>query len=526
MVSLFGTQKSIREFCLREVFRNETPAPVLMRGGPGTGKRTIARAMADKAGIPFVEIPLAGPSEFLRKRLFGSEAECLRSKDTHDPPGELSSLDNHLVYFSDLQGLSIDIHQDFQKLVTRRTYSDLNGREWRLPQGLIIVVSLTEGVEGNVTPTHWLCRQFSAQIMVDVPHAQKEAFGLIQEIIRNIQPDCKVELSESEAVTLLSVAQWNLRTLREWIQGRMTMRSSSGVINYNDIREVIEKDVGCLLSRMEYCATCVPLDRYRNWSAQFPPKLASVPIHIVRKIYDAYYISAAEFQAGIHNLIRKSKITADGKVVFCKWQYLGKSAPMVTHELKNRGRWKLIGELDLDRDLETWPKLRNETGVSFILADDFVGSGKTFKKLLTTGSVKKLVEHYSEASVKILIVAAYEEPLSEIARTLRVISDRIDIQVHKLFFSKDRCFTDDSLIFASDEERNDVKRFCCEMAEKHFPRLRNHPFGFGGVASLCVFHNTVPNNSLPILWFDDNQREWTPLFPARGLQIVDGVTET
>ena len=376
----------------------------------------------------------------------------------------------------------------------------------------------------SVTPDHWLCRQFDRQIRVDVPHEEVEVLKIVQELIYDIQPKCHGAISAKEAVLLMGAAQWNIRTLREWIQRRIIKGATSTSICSAEIWEVVEEDVAYWLSHIEYCASRIPLEQYRRWAAQFPADLANIPLHILRKIQEAYYISAHEFQRGIQILIKLSRIEAKERVVFCKWQDLGKSGPMVTNHLKNQGNWKLIDDLDLDGNPQTWPRLGNGVGINFVLADDFVGSGRTLRKLFVKkgGKIQRLVEYYPAGSIKILLLVAYEDPIREIREAARAISSQIFIHVFKIFGSKDRCFTPDSFIFALDEERTRVMEFCREVARRRFPSfLQANPFGFGDVASLCVFHHTVPNNTLPILWFDENPEQWHPLFPARGVYAVN-----
>jgi hypothetical protein len=42
-----------------------------------------------------------------------------------------------------------------------------------------------------------------------------------------------------------------------------------------------------------------------------------------------------------------------------------------------------------------------------------------------------------------------------------------------------------------------------------------HPLGHADLGGLVLFHNTVPNNTLPIFWCNGtvNERPWQPLFP-------------
>ena len=41
------------------------------------------------------------------------------------------------------------------------------------------------------------------------------------------------------------------------------------------------------------------------------------------------------------------------------------------------------------------------------------------------------------------------------------------------------------------------------------------PLGYGNMEALVSFHNTIPNNTLPVFWSmgSANGHLWTPLFP-------------
>ena len=46
--------------------------------------------------------------------------------------------------------------------------------------------------------------------------------------------------------------------------------------------------------------------------------------------------------------------------------------------------------------------------------------------------------------------------------------------------------------------------------ERLFP---SHPIGYGNSQLLVGFHHNVPNNTLPIFWFDEEDPLWSPIFP-------------
>jgi hypothetical protein len=88
--------------------------------------------------------------------------------------------------------------------------------------------------------------------------------------------------------------------------------------------------------------------------------------------------------------------------------------------------------------------------------------------------------------------------------------------VSHLFKDEDRCFVKGSRVFPDAALSDRVRQFCIQTAEKHYPSLPpNMRLGHNQLGALAVFFDTVPNNSLPILWHDEGT--WQPLFPASGL---------
>lgn len=87
-----------------------------------------------------------------------------------------------------------------------------------------------------------------------------------------------------------------------------------------------------------------------------------------------------------------------------------------------------------------------------------------------------------------------------------------------------KCFSDDSRYFKNPSDRESAKK----MALKHGLKLskqialyeeRNpdeyasrHALGFKDSQLLLSMHHNTPNNTLPIIWFDEDEKIWFPIF--------------
>jgi hypothetical protein len=322
---------------------------------------------------------------------------------------------------------------------------------------------------------------------------------------------------------LLNAADGNLRRLSKWLRNAALAKLAAHELLVEDVWQAINDDAEHLLGHITYCGKTTSPTRYRSWAAQFPEHLRGTPAKILRHIRNSYYIGATEFHSAIHTLMARTRIPPGANVAFCRWQHLGRSAELIASELKNRGAWKVATEIDLHRPRTGWPPPNKMWKVPIILADDLAGSGSTLGKLFSpnANSLRDVAQYYPTSPILILLIAAYDDALRDVNQALKALGNATRIDVYRLLTSRDRCFTTDSQIFPNVEERNQMRDYCCSAASKHYPAMpQEHWLGYKGGGSLCVFHNTVPNNTLPLIWYDKDGAGWTPLFPARGLELT------
>ena len=92
-----------------------------------------------------------------------------------------------------------------------------------------------------------------------------------------------------------------------------------------------------------------------------------------------------------------------------------------------------------------------------------------------------------------------------------------------------KCFSDDSRYFNDDESKEQVRKMVykygeklmVKIVEKDYPKksekerkeiVGDNALGFGDCQLLLSLHHNTPNNTLPIIWYDEDDEEWTPIF--------------
>lgn len=146
---------------------------------------------------------------------------------------------------------------------------------------------------------------------------------------------------------------------------------------------------------------------------------------------------------------------------------------------------------------------------AIVFIDDIIGSGGSI-----INGIEKLNQICGETigrrNIKVVIatVCGLESGREAIERKVESeIPFKVEIYICDILNDSHRCFTDNSLVFDDEVERKRAK----EIASKYGRKLeKKSPLGFDGGQLLIVFHDTCPNNSLPILRCLESS--WIPLF--------------
>lgn len=157
----------------------------------------------------------------------------------------------------------------------------------------------------------------------------------------------------------------------------------------------------------------------------------------------------------------------------------------------------------------------NITVNGVVVVDDFIGTGKSLsdniKRFVATN--RQILTDRS-ANVTVVVLCATKNGERQLRDTLVHITAetgvKVDLRVCEPLLDKHFAFSDKGSIWDSVDEQSEARSLCLELGAR---LQKNTPLGFDGQGLLVVFHNTVPNNTLPIIHDSKSGKDgWRALF--------------
>ena len=153
----------------------------------------------------------------------------------------------------------------------------------------------------------------------------------------------------------------------------------------------------------------------------------------------------------------------------------------------------------------------NEHIKAVVFVDDIIASGDSAVQQLDELN-KKCGElmHKKEATVFISAICGLQVGIEQLEIATKKVPFDTEVIVSDPLKKVDQCFSDESKVFDSHEDRNRAR----QIASKYGKTIqKRQPLGYKGGQLLVVFHDNCPNNTLPILWCESTgQVKWRPLF--------------
>ena len=174
----------------------------------------------------------------------------------------------------------------------------------------------------------------------------------------------------------------------------------------------------------------------------------------------------------------------------------------------------------------TESELKDTNINNYIFIDDFCGSGSQAKKY-SNDIVKLIKKAKADANVSYLMLFSTKVGKDCIVNETSFSSSESIFEFDDTF----KCFSNNSRYYKSNlnalVDKNIMKKICEKYGYEMFeiiwglekvkptkiPQLAaKHQLGYGdGQLLLGLFHNT-PDNTLPIFWFNEEGKEWYPIF--------------
>jgi hypothetical protein len=286
-----------------------------------------------------------------------------------------------------------------------------------------------------------------------------------------------------------------------------------------------EDDLLVVSQQLIYCGKQKDVTEIRLWLRQFDDDVRiDIAFQLLKRLAERGYVTeGAKLQALSkieEALYARRRETGDGvwKVIRGKSDNLCityvdtemKSGATTARELTKRLR---PGKSGAPNTLSDWMKSHVEKDALILIVDDFAGTGSTIQKGLekffSQEDAKEILESYlSERRILCYILYSFPGALQK----LRESYPRVEFIATHVFGEEVRALDSEAMILENEEEIKFARDVLIQIGRELTPQT---PLGYGDMGALVVFHNTVPNNTLPVFWSSGtvNDRSWKPLFP-------------
>jgi hypothetical protein len=286
-----------------------------------------------------------------------------------------------------------------------------------------------------------------------------------------------------------------------------------------------EEDLLMVSQQLVYCGKQKDVTEIRLWLRQFDDDIRiEIAFQLLKRLAERGYVSdGAKLQALSkieEALWAKRRDTGDGAWKIMRHRKDNLCITYVDTEMKSgattaRELAKRLqpGKSAPSNTLTDWMKSHVDKDSLIVIVDDFSGTGSTIekglRKFFSQEGVKESLEIFlSEKRIVFYLLFSFPEALEK----LKSSYPEIEFNAANVFGEEVRALDSEADIFENQEEIKFANDVLIQIGRELAPQM---PLGYGDMGALVVFHNTVPNNTLPIFWSSGtvNDRPWKPLFP-------------
>jgi hypothetical protein len=284
-----------------------------------------------------------------------------------------------------------------------------------------------------------------------------------------------------------------------------------------------EDDLLAVSQRLVYLGKQKDVAEVRAWLRQFDDDARiEVAFLLLRRLAEKGYVTEGERMLAMQRVEEILKAPAEKPVVWriVRGRHENLCVSYVDSETKSgastaRDVAKMLrpGKCAALTDVGSWLQSHLDQEAVLTIVDDFAGSGETLFKGLSRFAQKSAdgaaFRNFCESGrVHLVLLFAFPEAL----QMLRKHFPKIKVTAIRIWGDEVRALEPESGIFSDEGERRFAQDILRQIGQQLVPQ---QPIGHGNLGGLVLFHNTVPNNTLPIFWSNGvvNERPWRPLFP-------------
>ncbi len=285
-----------------------------------------------------------------------------------------------------------------------------------------------------------------------------------------------------------------------------------------------EDELLAISQKLIYCGRQKDVAEIRSWLRQFDDdSRIEVAFQLLKRLAEKGFInegSRSLAYSKIEEMVKARRLEVGDK----KWKvergrldnlclaYVDsgvKSGAATARELRNIMR---PGKCGAAEEMGTWMERHLDDDPLLVIVDDFAGTGDSLVKGISRlrDKIERGVwlKYLKEGRISLFIMYSFPEALDNI----RSKCGGIHVVGSTVLGDELRSCADDSGIFEYEGERRFARDVVLQLGRELYP---DAPLGFGGLGALVAFHNTIPNNTLPIFWSNGRVggRAWNPIFP-------------
>jgi len=308
-------------------------------------------------------------------------------------------------------------------------------------------------------------------------------------------------------------------------QAKIGAQTQSGTLQIFDSTPfpIGEDDLLPVSQKLVYLGKQIDVAEVRRWLRQFDDdSRIEVAFQLLRRLAERGYVSDGAMVSGLsrmHEALSERRTKLGGGAWVTVRRRLDnlcitfvdsetKSGAQTARELAQRMQPGKCGALS---DSYGWLQSHLKSDPLLVIADDFSGTGDTLAK-----GIRRLWQHDEKMLTSLAkegrIICCLQTAFPEALRHLKSEFPSVEVLVMKLFDDEERACEPEAEIFENEGELKFARDVVLQIGRQLNPQM---PLGYGDMAALVAFHNTVPNNTLPIFWCSGtvNNRQWNPILP-------------